>query len=102
MDMVDGRSSPAPGAAGGFESYCDKRRREALSATEPDGIEARFSPPRLGQTPAHDAVVPSSSAPVVSVNDTGGSGGVYSLFSGSTADNSDFASEYRRYILRES
>jgi len=90
MDLVDRRSSPTAGGGGaGFESYCDKRRREALSAAEPDSIEARFSPPRLGQTPARDAVVPASSTPVATGNNTGG---VYSLFV-SSADNSDFTSE---------
>jgi len=113
MGRVDGRSTPATtaggggggaGGGGGFDSYCEKRgRREA----EPDGgggLEARFSPPRLGQMPGHDdaaaaVVVRSSSSPVASANDNtsggvGGGGGVYSLFGVSAADHNDFASQF--------
>ena len=100
MDMINGhQSSPSPvvtgsgGGSGGrggggttdFESFCDERQRE----------EARFSPPRLGQThgPAAGTVtvaVASSSSPVAIAD---GAGGVFSLFNVSGAENTDFASE---------
>jgi len=96
VDTADRRSSPA-NVAVDFESYCDDRQREAMSAAQEDGLEARFSPPQLGQTITHNAVVPSSSSSAASVDNTG-SGSVYSLFNVPASDNSNFASKRRTYL----
>jgi len=96
QDMVDRPSSPVNGGDVDFESYCNDRQREAAMTTthDDDGLEARFSPPQLGHTPAHNAAVLASSSPVVTANNTPGSGGgIYSLFSVSASDNSDFTSK---------
>ena len=89
LDVVDGRSSHG-GRTTSFESYCGDRQRETMSAADTDSVEARFSPPQLGQTPAGNSVVPCSST-VSATNTT--ADGVYSLFSVSAANNPDFASK---------
>ena len=97
VDMVDRRSSPVSTGVD-FESYCNDQQREAMSAaTEENGIEPRYSPPQLGQPPAHTTVVLSSSPPTAGVDNTG-SGNVYSLFNMSASDNSDFASKSRAHF----
>ena len=63
-----------------------------MSSAETDGIEARFSPPQLGQTLAHNTAVPASSPSVAIAENTAG-GSVYSLFNVSASDSSDFTSK---------
>jgi len=71
-----------------------------MSAAETDRIEARFSPPQLGQTLSHSAVIPASS-PSAAIAENTGAGSVYSLYSVSGSDGSDFTSKINDVCIIE-